>query len=186
MSAFQDVVERADPERLPPKVVPLTAASFVATWPMRPVGKDVAEVGLRTLSGAEIQLADTRAIAAAAACELADAQIDVYNRTIVHLMVAWGTTSPENVNEPYLDACEDNLPLALTDEAIRHLWDEQQRLHARLDPTQRKIEDAELNELCQRLATGGLETLRHNAATAARKELAYLLDELRDADTSDE
>lgn len=177
MSTFRSVVSEAP--RKPVRTLWLQPDAFSDAWPDKSPAP--VEIGLRLIGQVDVEQA--RAQAAAKAVAMHDesdvsGQVEAYNDTLMCIAVARGTCDPVDVTEPWMLMPEENIPLALTPQAIRFVWDELERLHIERSPLAPSASDEDIASLARRLARGEVGNHAPPVAGRLRKLLAFCLAEL--------
>jgi hypothetical protein len=141
----------------------LEPGDFAGTWSLRPTG-DVM-VGLRVYSESDCRTAE----AEAAKQETPEAA----NAVLLGIAVARALCDPNDVNSPHptFPLAEDIVPIALTPNAIRRIFDEVERLHVEQSPAFPEATDEELMELAGALLPE--QPFRGLVATDARRCRRY-------------
>ncbi len=167
-------------ERLPPRparVVVLPPSSFRSEWSKRPTGD--AAIGIRLLSEQEVITAQAEAFKVAKeGGRSGDAAVIRYQEELFVWAVSLCATNPNDERKPWFLNGVEEVALALTPEAVRHIWDELELAHVAASPTRPPINDNDLPRLRDVLTPKGFETLPPAKALRVRKWLAFILAEL--------
>ena len=114
---------------------------FSDTWSNRPVDEII--LGLRVPSEADVQGAKLEAYKQAAKAQIEDddpneqqVRLDVFNSTILALVVSSSICDPHDVTSPhpFFELADEMVPLALKPNTIKSIWDSVERLHVEQSP----------------------------------------------------
>lgn len=173
------VDKAAPPKKTPaPKSVPLSPNAFASTWPDRP--SVPVPIGLRLPSQEDIQHA--RSEGSRVAWERhpddpdEDNRVDVFNETLMRVLIARATCRPDDVMRPFWDAPEDNIFLALNEGGVRFLWEELENLRVELDAFAVDPSEEELDALVDAVTDGTVwGRMPYSEAMRARRLLRHCL-----------
>lgn len=171
----------------PPGFVLVPPNAFRSDFPNRPT--EPVAVGLRLVSQTDLQTARAQARETASQAipdvKLDDpndiqAWTDAYNDRLMSYIVSQATCDANDVLEPWSFvrmAPEDLVPLYLTADGIKLIFDKWEQVKISLDPTQREATDDEVDNLLDTLREreDGLSFVRR---ARIRRLLAYVHDEL--------
>lgn len=139
MATFSTVTKAANPDgvRKPPRKVVLEPDAFADTWPEKP--REAVAIGIRLIASSDVQAAKGQASEQVKAWyrdrqdgTLTDEQsaVDAYNDSFMRHCVARAACDVNDITRAYFPRAEDTVRDALTEEAVRRLWDEILILHA--------------------------------------------------------
>jgi hypothetical protein len=162
----------------PARVAVLPPASFRTEWAKRPTD-DVA-IGIRLLSEQEKLTAQAEAFKTATqGGRTGEAASHRYLEEILVWAVAMAAVNPNDERRPWFADGNAEVKLALTPEAIRHLFDEMELAHVAASPTRAAATDEDLAQLAELLRSPDrLLDLHPAKALRVRKWLRFCLDEL--------
>lgn len=168
----------------PERVVTLSTTIFKDDYASKPEGPTV-RVGIVRASATDYEQA--RSIALKEADNRYHRVIDpvewydAFASKVMCTIAARASCRADDQSKTWMLAAEDNLPLALTPEGVRTIWDEIRRLHREKDITHPIADDVALEDFCRRVRRGELARLPEAEQVAARRYLAWLLIEIKTA-----
>lgn len=157
------------------KVVELIPSMFADDWRKKPT--ETMQCGLRLVSEGDIERIRAKAVKDASEfiVEAGEDRIAAFNDAIMVGLVARCTCMPNNAQEPFFEMPEDDVPNALTPEAIRFLCNEYDLLKIEACNYLREAEENDLIDLSALLLDEDA-WLKLSVGTARRlKRIAYHL-----------
>lgn len=173
--------KKAAPE--PATVVPLPPSAWNPTYEDRPTVE--AAIGIRMAGHKELMKA--RAEAAKVAKGHPDAAR--FDEELIVVTLGVCLCDPNDARKPYFEMADEEVRRALTDDGIAHLWQEFERAKIETSPTRPEATDDDLGDLGAMLLTPNrlarsFAQLPLGAEARIRRLCAFVLDELRDAETT--
>ncbi len=159
----------------PRRVIVLRAEHWASTFsdaPANPI-----QVGLRLLSIEDQEI--VRQVANKAALDAAmgdlDPQIAAHNAFLV-TSVARAVCSPRDARRghDFFSAPDDVLPIALTEPALKWMFDELEKLAVECSPIFSAADDDDVSDLCEALTGGALARLEAKDAAKAARARRYI------------
>lgn len=160
MTRYTDVVEYIADGAKPQRVVTLPVSAFTATYELRPECE--CSVGIRLPSQEDAETIETEAIKAFQANIGNPAAADLaYNQSRLTNLVALCICSPEDVTRPHdlFPAPNATLPVALTPDALKRLFDEIERLQIDTSPIFTEATDDDVDAVVELLSGDALRKL---------------------------
>lgn len=172
----------ADRVQAPPKVIELSTKSFDVKWSARPKGAAVA-CGLRTVGAGGVDSARANGGAYAKNLHPREEQDplweEAYNDALLREYVGQGICDPNDINKaPTWMRTPETESVFFTPEALRHLFDELQKVASQESPAARPLDDVELMQLVTLVAAGGMTVLPQTLQNSHRRHLRGLLEDL--------
>lgn len=135
MSTFRALRQRPG-EHPPAATVPLAPDAYATDYERRP--PEPVSVGLRLLSETDLQSARACAVRTAVDMFRDDAheleRIEAYNDALMRELVARAACDPNDARTPFFPGDEEEVRIALTDDGVRYLYDELERVKLERSP----------------------------------------------------
>lgn len=168
----------------PAKTIVLPRSAFSDNWENKPA-TEVA-IGLRFLSQGDLDTARREAERTAQGFyqqfrerdkDCADQTLeDVFNDAFLVQVVSFATCNPNDVSHPYFPLAQDVVPMALTPEALRRIWDELVILHKGSVESRPTASDEDVKRLARALKKAP------ELDVETRRLCAYLLEKVGPSD----
>lgn len=153
--------------------------AFADTWELRPTTP--MRIGVRLLADGDYDKARAAAARLAADNHPTDpeSRIEAFNEALMQWVVARGTCKADDVSQPFWQCPQDIVPIALSPDGLRLLFDAIEELKIEKTPLGREADDAALQSLGTLLQIEGVRTvLVRDGSKRLRRLLQHVLDEV--------